>query len=236
MGLEFERRLAVIATNAHIIACRDTTCNVRVGIDDPDSEDGLVWSELVRVVSWVPEKDLAFLEATIPDDAPLRAARLASAECGMDFADRVVSIGWPDLRVRRNWGVTPPPNFTDQVKRHSDGSLLLCLGNYQMRSEDNRLMEPMEVVFHNADVLPGSSGGPVVSRNGDVLGLNTIVLRNDRETERHRFCARRSVNETGQCMHAAIASIELIAEYERIYSSRIALADCSSPSELDARF
>jgi S1-C subfamily serine protease len=228
------RRLAIVVTNAHIITCRDTTCDgLWVGFGDPSSPDGLVWTDIPEVVAYDLEKDLAFLEVEIPENAQPRAARFTSAECGTIHADQVISIGWPDLQTRREWGVAPPPNFTDQAKRYSDGNFLFSLTDYSMRREDNNPMEEMDVVFHTSDVLPGSSGGPVVNRNGFVLGLNTMVLRNGQRTDQHRFCARREIGQVGQCMHVAIASIELIAAFEHLYPSRIPLSGCSSPFEFD---
>jgi S1-C subfamily serine protease len=228
-------RLAIIVTNAHIITCREKACTLRVAFGNSFSPNSLVWTDAIRIVSRDATKDLAFLEVEIPDNVRPRAASFSSAECGMVHADAVISIGWPDLRIRGDWGVAPPPNFGDQTKRYSDGSFLFSLRDFRMRREDNRPMEEMGVVFHNSDVLPGSSGGPVVNRKGHVLGLNTVVLRNGRRTDQHRFCARREVDQVGQCMHAAIASIELIAAFERLYPLRIPLSGCSSPFEFELR-
>ena len=85
----------------------------------------------------------------------------------------------------------------------------------------------MRIIFHNADVLPGSSGGPLVNRDGEVIGLNTQVLGDVSAPDQHRFCAMRDPHqEPGECVHVAITSKELVEEYERVYTSRIMLAEC----------
>lgn len=230
--LDDDRGIAVVATNAHNITCDDGACDVRVGFGDPFSAQGPKWAETVRVVSRVTEKDLAFVEVIVPDGAEIRAARFASAECSDTWFESVVSIGWPDLRVRRKWGVKPPPNHSAQVKRYSAGLFLRWLKGYRMKPEVDRMMERLQVVFHNADVLPGSSGGPLLNRDGGVVGINTMIVSNS-APDHNRFCARRDPHRPGECVHVAIASKEVVDEYERVYASRITLADCSSSSEYE---
>ena len=225
--LDEERRVAVVATNAHVITCDRGACDIRVGFGDPFSANGPKWAETVQVVSRNTGKDLAFVEVHIPDGAEIQTARFASSECGDTGVDRVVAIGWPDLNVRREWGVPPPPNHKAHVKRYSHGLILLWLKRYRMRPEVELLSERLQVIFHNADVLPGSSGGPLVNRDGEVVGLNTQVLGDVSAPDHHRFCARRDPHQgPGECVHVAITSKELVEEYERVYASRITLADC----------
>jgi len=145
----------------------------------------------------------------------------------------MVSIGWPDLRVRRGWSVKPPPNYMDQVKRYSDGLFLLWLQGYRMRPEVDRMLERLQVVFHNTDVLPGSSGGPLVNRDGEVVGVNTMIVSDVDAPDHHRYCARRDPHQLEGCVHVAIASSELIKEFERVYSSHITIAECASRSDYE---
>ena len=221
MSLDEERRRAMIATNAHIITCYGETCGLRVGFGDPLSSERPTWSDSVQVVSRDCARDLAFVEVEIPEGVRVRAARFVSAETDGPAGERVVSIGWPDLTIRKEWGVPPPPNCTDYVKRHSGGIFLRGVDHYQMRPAVGETLEGMHVIFHNADVLPGSSGGPLVNRFGDVIGINTMVVSESPDPDHLRFCARRDPQVPGTCVHVAIASNEVIDEYARIFGSRM---------------
>ena len=226
-----EGRVAVIATNSHIISCALGICELRVGFGDSSSPCSPKWSNAVQVVSQNPQKDLAILEVEIPAATEVRAARFASPECCEAGVDSVFSIGWPDLKVRKEWGVTPPRNYRTQTRRHSDGLLLLWLKRFQMRSEAGEVLDRLPVVFHNADVLPGSSGGPLTNRNGEVLGINTMIEGRIEPSDKHEYCATLDAQNPGECVHVAISSHEVIKEFEQFYSSRLTLADCALSPE-----
>jgi hypothetical protein len=229
MRLDGDLRMVVIATNAHIITCQGQACDLRVGFGDPFSEAGPAWTESVRIVSRESSKDLAILEVLVPDSAAPRVANFAATRCADVEGGRLLSIGWPDLTVRKRWGVKPPANRTDHVKRYSMGRLLASLRGYRIRSQAEQLMERMQVLFHNADVLPGSSGGPVVNAEGAIVGINTMVISSSATPDHHHFCAREDPHKPGKaCVHLAIAADKVAQEYERVYSSPIPLIECSS--------
>jgi S1-C subfamily serine protease len=226
-----DNRVAVIATNAHIVTCSRGDCDVRVRFGDSSVPENPKWSDAVHIVSREPAKDLALIEVEIPHGAEIRAARFAVPECSRVGVEPVMSIGWPDLRVRKKWGVSPPPNYRAQVKRYSEGLFLLWLDRYRMKSEIGLDLERLQVVFHNADILPGSSGGPLTNRNGEVVGINTMILRDVASSDNHRFCARLDPQKPGACVHVAISSRELIKAFEQAYSSPITPVDCTLTSE-----
>jgi hypothetical protein len=114
------------------------------------------------------------------------------------------------------------------VKRYSWGSLLLGLEDYRPISRVSGPLERMAVVFHNADVLPGSSGGPVVTGDGRVVGINTQVVGRT-EPEVNSYCARTALTDLdARCVHLAISSTEITAEYERVFDSRLEVAECAT--------
>lgn len=226
--LDDNRQQAVIVTNAHIINCEEKACKIRLGFGDPFSTEGPKWTGDVRIVSLDSTKDIAFLEVEVPGGAEPQVARFAAAACNEAGEARVVSIGWPDLTVRKEWTVSPPKNHEDHVKRFSVGNFRLWLRGYQLRPEVDRMLRKMPVIFHNADVLPGSSGGPLVNSNGEVVGINTMVVGRSETPDHHQFCARRDPHKPAECVHVAIAADELADEYWRIFAARIDLADCPS--------
>jgi S1-C subfamily serine protease len=224
---------AVVATSAHVVTCAGQACSVGVGFSDSESPTAPMWSDSVRVISRDTSKDLAFLEVEIPTGTELRAVRFGTAECTEPGVKRVMSIGWPDLSIRREWGVPPPSNHRERVKRHSDGYFLLWKNSHPAKPEVNRLARRSEVVFHNADMLPGSSGGPLLNENGEVVGINTMVISSAGVPDYRRFCARPDPQDPGECIHVAISSKEVVAALERLTSSRIAVPDCSPPPEFE---
>jgi S1-C subfamily serine protease len=98
-----------------------------------------------------------------------------------------------------------------------------------MGPEAGAALDRLQVVFHNADVLPGSSGGPLINGNGEVLGLNTTIEGRVAPSNKHEFCARLDSDNPGECVHVAISSNELIKEFEQFYSSPITLVECTHP-------
>jgi S1-C subfamily serine protease len=102
-----------------------------------------------------PENDLAVIRArSVPDD--LRPATLRSTR-DLAVGDPVVAVGFPF-----GIGPTATAGIVSGLKR-------------EFRSpEGERLMT--NLIQFDAAANPGSSGGPLVTANGEVVGIVTAIL------------------------------------------------------------
>ncbi|HEY4957791.1 MAG TPA: trypsin-like peptidase domain-containing protein, partial [Caldimonas sp.] len=112
------------------------------------------------VLSTQPENDLAVLRAkTIPDD--LEAATMRST-ADLAPGDQVVAVGFP-------FGIGPSASagIVSGLKR-------------QFRSPDGQQMLSNLIQF-DAAANPGNSGGPLVTMDGEVVGIVTAILNPNRQ-------------------------------------------------------
>ena len=107
------------------------------------------------IISTQPENDLAVLQAkTIPDDLP--AATLRSTR-DLALGDEVVAVGFP-------FGIGP--SVTSGV--------VSGLRREYRSPEGKRLLT--NLIQFDAAANPGSSGGPLVTMDGEVVGIVTGIL------------------------------------------------------------
>ena len=126
---------------------------VRVTFFDGSDSEALV-------LSTQPENDLAVLRArTIPDD--LEAATMRST-ADLASGDRVIAVGFP-------FGIGPSVSegVVSGLKR-------------QFRSPDGQQMLSNLIQF-DAAANPGNSGGPLVTMDGEVVGIVTAILNPNRQ-------------------------------------------------------
>jgi S1-C subfamily serine protease len=126
---------------------------VRVTFFDGSESDAIV-------MSTQPENDLAVLRAkTIPDD--LEAATMRST-ADLAPGDQVVAVGFP-------FGIGPSASagIVSGLKR-------------QFRSPDGQQMLSNLIQF-DAAANPGNSGGPLVTMDGEVVGIVTAILNPNRQ-------------------------------------------------------
>jgi S1-C subfamily serine protease len=112
------------------------------------------------VLSTQPENDLAVLRAkTIPDD--LEAATMRSTS-DLASGDHVLAVGFP-------FGIGPSASagIVSGLKR-------------QFRSPDGQQMLTNLIQF-DAAANPGNSGGPLVTMDGEVVGIVTAILNPNRQ-------------------------------------------------------
>lgn len=109
----------------------------------------------VFVIGTRPENDLAVLQAkTLPDD--IVAATLRSTN-DLSPGDRVVAVGFP-------FGIGPSVS----------AGVISGLGREYRSPEGRRLLS--NLIQFDAAVNPGNSGGPLVTGEGEVIGIVTGVL------------------------------------------------------------
>jgi len=141
----------VIVDTGIILTClhvvQDST-DVKVVFFDGTESDA-------RVLMRQPENDLAVLSAsTIPDD--LKPATLASAS-SLRPGDEVIAVGNP-------FGI---------LNSVSDGVVSGLGREYTSRQTGITLKN---LIQFDAAVNPGNSGGPLVNRNGEVVGIVASLL------------------------------------------------------------
>jgi S1-C subfamily serine protease len=108
-----------------------------------------------EIVSVHPENDLAVIKAKrIPDDLP--AATLGSAS-RLNPGDEVVAVGFP-------FGMGPSVSYG-----------VVSGLNREFRSPEGERVLTRLIQF-DAMANPGSSGGPLVTMQGDVVGIVTAIL------------------------------------------------------------
>ena len=138
-----------ILTNLHVIR---TTDRWVVTFWDGSKSDA-------TVVNVQPENDLAVIKAkTAPDD--LKPATLASTG-GLNPGDTVVAIGFPfGLGPSVSAGVISglKREFVDPDRKPGDGGRMTNL------------------IQFDAAANPGNSGGPLVNRDGEVVGIVTAIF------------------------------------------------------------
>jgi serine protease DegQ len=135
-----------ILTNLHVIHSTDRWVITFFDGSKSDAE----------VVNVQPENDLAVIRAkTSPDD--LKPATLAST-AGLYPGDTVVAVGFP-------FGIGPSVSsgVVAGLKREFDDP------------EDKDTPALKNLIQFTAPVNPGNSGGPLVNRDGEVVGIVTAI-------------------------------------------------------------
>jgi len=160
-------------TNEQRNARKDALRGIATGV--VFSEDGMIFTNLhvvagadkigvvfsdgtesdVDLINVQPENDLAILQAkTLPDD--LRPATLRSTR-GLRTGDEVLAVGFP-------FGIGPTATYgvVSGLRRE----------HYSKEGQRNLI----DLIQFDAAANPGNSGGPLVTREGDVVGIVTSIL------------------------------------------------------------
>jgi S1-C subfamily serine protease len=141
----------VVAETGIILTCLHVVGDaptVSVVFSDGTESDAMV-------VARIPEKDLAVLKATQPPEE-LKPATLASSR-SLRVGDEVIAVGNP-------FGV---------IGSVSDG-VVSGLGRHYVSRESGA--ELTNLIQFDAAVNPGNSGGPLLNRAGEVVGIVASLL------------------------------------------------------------
>ena len=141
----------VILTNLHVV-----TGSEKVVVEFADGHE----SEAV-VMKVMPEHDLAVLQAkSLPKDG-VAAATLRSTS-DLQPGDQVVAVGFP-------FGIGPSVS----------AGVVSGLAREFRSKDDKRVLT--NLIQFDAAANPGNSGGPLVTMDGEVVGIVTAILNPGRE-------------------------------------------------------
>lgn len=141
----------VILTNLHVVSGSE---KVVVEFADGHESDA-------AVISLKPEHDLAVLQAkSLPKDG-LEAATLRSTS-DLQPGDEVVAVGFP-------FGIGPSVS----------AGVVSGLAREFRSKDDKRVLT--NLIQFDAAANPGNSGGPLVTMDGEVVGIVTAILNPGRE-------------------------------------------------------
>ncbi|MCL2622731.1 MAG: trypsin-like peptidase domain-containing protein [Planctomycetaceae bacterium] len=135
-----------IVTNHHVIR---NSRNYRVFLSDGRQTDN------VRLVGFDPATDLAVLKINLPELMPITWGDSSSLEVG----ESVLAIG-------------SPYSFANTVTC----GIISAKERYAQEFETPVRLQPQEYLQTDAAVNPGNSGGPLIDMQGEVIGINTMIL------------------------------------------------------------
>jgi serine protease Do len=136
----------LVLTNAHVV---EKATRIRVIVADGETELELP----AKVLGSDPETDIALLR--VEADRPLPVLPLGNSD-GLQVADWVVAIGNPfGLQQSVTFGIISQKGRTDVAPQGRDGYF--------------------DFIQTDAPMNPGSSGGPLLNLNGEVVAVNNAI-------------------------------------------------------------
>jgi len=220
-------RSAVIATTSHVVRCGQAPCRYAVGFTDPRGSDVRYWTMRASLEDGSPGTDLAFLRVDVPPQVSPSTPTLADPACQGDDLAPTIAVGWPNLTLRTGWNVPPPANSELLLKRYSEGRRVQHISAYPLRTADLEHGERVPIILHNADLLPGSSGGPLLDEHGRVIGINSRILAPGVRDKFNYCAAEADRHRPGEdCINMAISSQAIAEAYLELFRGRLEVEAC----------
>ncbi|MGE3975776.1 MAG: serine protease [Bdellovibrionales bacterium] len=167
VGFNSTRNLALIATANHAV-------DARMIIFFETQNEKTASATSVKVLAKNAALDLALLSVEVPGEMAVTPVPLADlTKFGNGHV--VYTIGHPNLSERRKW-VGPKSDGEDFTKRVSSGKRFTGVpvaGGIHH--------------YHDADLLPGNSGGPLLDEAGALVGIN-IMIGYIKKTDGFPYC------------------------------------------------
>lgn len=220
--LNKNKQRLIIATNSHVIACKNPVEKESVGneLEQPCNNIFSIyrWIEFFdfndpkkiqksyatfRVMYDRPEVDLALLTIDIPKSfSAFEVAELRSPQKMVEGAV-VKAIGYPALKLRKedDWQTGLPEGLKKYLKWASEGKFLSYSSHFPLIAKKGEPIQYAPVILHTADLLKGNSGGPLLDQDGYVIGLNTQLFGTNATTG-FKYCADLGPN----CFNVSISS------------------------------
>jgi serine protease Do len=133
--------------------------------------DGKVYG--AQLLAQDPEIDLALLEVDSPN---LPRAKISSSST-LRVGELVLAIGHP-------WG--------------QRGTVTAGLISAVMKVKRRGQSREIEIIRSDASLAPGNSGGPLMNAQGDVIGINTMIIGGDQGIAIPSSVAREFVDQANR--------------------------------------
>lgn len=173
----------IFLTNQHVISCEyghfsdniriwilQENCEINERTGEPDSSKSIT-CEVLKTTDGFP--DYAIIRATEPIEG-YKALPLLSSETVPDGLT-VYALGYPgvvDNASANHYGIDDITSTNGMISKHM-----------QYTVADNTW-----VLMHTAQISGGNSGGPLITEDGAVVGLNTYGF-GESEDNMNRYCA-----------------------------------------------
>ena len=157
-----------VLTNAHVVEYKMTKGSP-LRIDDRlkfrssmvffSNTDDEVETLHFRVSHVDRELDLAWVRVEMRGLPSLPIPRWSRNFTPLVTSKRIFALGFPSVSLRKEWLKQKPSDKNPRTLRISSG-----------RVQDLPYTPP-ELLYHDADLLPGNSGGPILNEEGEIVGI-----------------------------------------------------------------